>query len=201
MDASEVVPQMAADDMRLEAEDNGTEAHHFDLTQEDTCETNLPLQHLVSAVNSPWPQPKRVTIDADVMHVLARFATSPDDVIKERASALQHWTFRAASLEPERRQMMSELPSHLLPTVGRIHVPLLREMLEAAGHEDATLIDDMVEGFRVIGELTAGGLGKTVEGGKLRGGRPAHGRVPDLERLRKNCLQLNQENNSQAEAE
>ena len=128
MDASEIVPQMAADDMRLEAEDNGTEAHHFDLAQEDTCETNLPLQHLVSAVNSPWPQPKRVTIDADVMHVLARLATSPDTVIKERASALQHWTFRAASLEPERRQMMSELPSHLLPTVGRIHVPLLREM-------------------------------------------------------------------------
>ena len=59
----------------MEAEDYGTEAHHFDLTQKESCETNLPLQHLVSAVSSPWPQPKRVTIDADVMHVLARLAT------------------------------------------------------------------------------------------------------------------------------
>ena len=52
MEASEVVPQIAADDVRLEVENNGTEAHHPDLTQEDTCETSLPLQHLVSAVNS-----------------------------------------------------------------------------------------------------------------------------------------------------
>ena len=71
-----------------------------------------------------------------------------------------------------------------MPTIGKIHLPLLYEMLAAAGHEDVDLIDDMVAGFPVTGAMHTGGIGRRVEGGRGARGRPMKGVVPDVLELR-----------------
>ena len=65
---------------------------------------------------------------------------------------------------------------HMQSTTGRLHIPLLAELLEAARHHDQDLLDDFRHGFPVIGEMTAGGPGKAGSGRALRAGKQAHGR-------------------------
>ena len=102
-----------------------------------------------------------------------------------------HWKRRAQELEGERRRLAKSLPKRMAATIGRLHIPLLRELCEAAGHEDLSLIDDLLHGFPITGPLDAGGVGVPVEGGKRTHGRPAHGAAPDVEMLRSRCQEIN----------
>ena len=53
----------------------------------------------------------------------------PERLVRDRAIALDWWESRAESLEEDRRALNSSLPPHLLPTLGKLRLPLLEEML------------------------------------------------------------------------
>ena len=58
-------------------------------------------------------------------------------------------------------------------------MPLLKEMLESAQHEDAEFTDDLVHGFKVIGELSTGGPDLPIPAFlQKRQGWPKKGRDP-----------------------
>ena len=116
-----------------------------------------------------------------------------------RRKPLAHWRLRAEALEVERKRMSASLPERLMPTIGKIHLPLLYEMLAASGHEDVDLIDDMVAGFPVRGAMHTGGIGRRVEGGRGARGRPMKGVVPDVMELRAQCSRINRETLAKAE--
>ena len=106
---------------------------------------------------------------ATVGRAIAALERDHDKFVQSRLTALQFWKERARALEPELEAFRATLPCHLSCTVGRLHLPLLKEMLEASKHGDKALVDDLIHGFKVAGEMDAGGLGKSQDGGIKRG--------------------------------
>ena len=151
-----------------------------------------PVQHLHAAVDKKWAFRQAPILDREVEDLIRQIVHEPDNLMKKRAAALQYWTARAQQLDKERTSMLESLPDHLQSTTGRLHVPLLKELLEAADHHDQDLIEHLTHGFPVIGEMTAGGQGKAAPGGVLRAGKQAHGRVPDLQSFRQRCRRINE---------
>ena len=108
-----------------------------------------------------------------------------------RRRALAFWRRKAVELQPTREEMKRALPRRLRATIGKLHVPLLEEMLGAVGYGDADLCADLVRGFPVCGEMHCGGMGKRVEGGRKAGGKPARGKIPELACLQARCAEIN----------
>ena len=61
-------------------------------------------------------------------------------------------------LDPEWAAVFRQLPGHVQTVLGpKKNLLLLREMLIASGSPDDTLIDDLMGGFPLIGELVCSG--------------------------------------------
>ena len=105
---------------------------------------------------------------------------------------MQHWRQRASALDGERSAWKRDLPHKLAPTLGKLHVPLLREMLRAAEHDDRDFLVDLMQGFPVSGPVHAGGIGRAFQRPRLVHGRPVLGEAPRLEDLQQHCWAINQ---------
>jgi len=160
-------------------------------SDEESLEASNPIEHVREAISRRWKFYEGQSLDEDVLGNIRALARDSKGVDHRRWAALQYWRRRAVALEEERKLFFSKLPSWKRATVGKIHMPLLAEMLEEAGHTDMHLIRDLVVGFKVVGELDAGEQGVSVEGGRLCHGKPAHFEVPCLEELRASCSEIN----------
>ena len=150
-----------------------------------------PVDHLHKSLKTEWRFKRSPDLDPEIDELINHMTTDPERLVRDRAFALDWWESRAANLDADRRALRSSLPPHLLPTLGKLHLPLLEEMLHAARHEDLSLMSDLKKGFPVIGEMTAGGVGTPRPGGLRRGGKDAKGLVPDLEEFKRRCREIN----------
>ena len=156
------------------------------------AEVKDPLAHVEASRGASWSFCKRPSLDEDVSRCIAAIAADAEGVRRRRRLCLAHWRRRAGELEADRALLASQLPMRLGPTIGKLHIPLLREMLLAACHEDTSLVDDLVAGFPVTGEMHTGGLGTACEEGRGARGVCMGGVAPQLERLRRDCRRVNE---------
>ena len=150
-----------------------------------------PVGHLHKALRTEWSFKRSPDMDPEIDALISHMMADPEGLVRDRAIALNWWESRAESLDEDKRALHSSLPPHLLPTLGKLHLPLLEEMLHASGHEDLSLMSDLKRGFPVIGEMSAGGVGTPRPGGIRKGGKEARGLVPDLEEFRRQCREIN----------
>ena len=77
-------------------------------------------------------------------------------------------------------------------TIGRLHIPLIRELAAAAEFEDGDFVPALMRGFPLTGDLHAGGVGRALKEPHVAHGKKAAGRyVPTLSDLRARCPQIN----------
>ena len=164
-----------------------------DMSDSGSCLPQLaePLQHWSEMCKKSCVFTEKTELDVELRTIIHDMVHNHDKFVQSRLTALQFWKERARALEPELEAFRATLPCHLSCTVGRLHLPLLKEMLEASNHGDKGLLDDLIHGFTVAGEMDAGGLGKSQDGGIKRGGKPAHGVVPCMVSFKARCLELN----------
>ncbi|CAE7198396.1 ubiad1 [Symbiodinium natans] len=70
-----------------------------------------------------------------------------------RTEALRQWLGRAAELDEQERVYKETLPKHCAKTLGKKRLLLFGEMIEAAGHNDPSLVADMSKGFALGGPI------------------------------------------------
>ena len=97
-----------------------------------------------------------------------------------REQRIEYWRKRAEALRPEQVAWCKRLPVEARPILGKLHFPLLKEMLAAASHKDTTFLLHLEWGFPVSGPLDAGGAGVPDALGRLCHGKLAWGVCPDL---------------------
>ena len=60
---------------------------------------------------------------------------------------------RAQELEPVEAKLRELMPQHCRQVLNNKKLQLFKEMLEASGHKDLTLVSDISEGFRLSGPI------------------------------------------------
>ena len=70
-----------------------------------------------------------------------------------RTEALRQWLGRAAELDEQERVYKETLPKHCAKTLSKKRLLLFGEMIEAAGHNDPSLVADMSKGFALGGPI------------------------------------------------
>ena len=70
-----------------------------------------------------------------------------------RTEALRQWLGRAAELDEQERVYKETLPKHCARTLSKKRLLLFGEMIEAAGHNDPSLVADMSKGFALGGPI------------------------------------------------
>ena len=101
---------------------------------------------------------------------IQRVCSEPEDVLWCRLQALTHWRQRAEALLPETLKEIDSISDPYLrrllrgcnddetPALGSVtHLALWREMLAAAGCADKKLVDQMLAGFNIVGQVTPSG--------------------------------------------
>ena len=166
-------------------------------SEEDTPPRDA-VDHLNRALFQEFDFCKQTALDKDVVDIITALCRDPKGLERERDEAFVFWRRRAQELEAERRKFVARLPKRLRATVGKLHIPLLREMLLACGHEDIALIEDILKGFPVTGPMCAGGVGVQEAGGVRTHRKPAHDVVPDIQELKASCRERNQQTLQQA---
>ena len=81
----------------------------------------------------------------------------PAVVAKRRADMLGHYVKRAKELHSEEAKLHAGLDELVRPVLRSKRLLLFREMLADAGVNDATLMDEMCAGFRLVGDLEESG--------------------------------------------
>ena len=75
-----------------------------------------------------------------------------------------HWASRKEALAEEWESVRRKLPEHVQSVLGpRKNILLLREMLEAAGSPDVSLVDCLLQGFPLGGQFSRSGTLPAIE--------------------------------------
>ena len=82
----------------------------------------------------------------------------PAEIAKLRASFLRKWTTRAVQLEAEEKVLHDGLPKHRQKILQGKGLLVLKEMLDEMHFPDRNLVDDIVNGFDLVGTAGAEGL-------------------------------------------
>ena len=150
-----------------------------------------PTDHVQRATATPAEFLKEHILDGEILRNIDKLIGDTAQVMSDRAAALAYWEARAVALEPARRRWRLGLLDHVRPILGKLHFPLIAEMLRAAGHQYEEFLADLQRGFPVAGPIHAGGVGTPDPAGRLAHGRPAQGRCPDLELLKTQNCEIN----------
>lgn len=81
----------------------------------------------------------------------------PEWTMKHRERVLEHWESRAASLAPEEKALHEKMEPGVEQVLRDKHLLLLKEMLLSIGYPDAKVVDELVTGFPIVGELVHSG--------------------------------------------
>ena len=105
-----------------------------------------PRDHVEWATGAETKACQQHSLDTSILENVEELIEDAPCVSQERAAMLQHWAQRANDLHQERSRFVIGLPNHVRPILGKMHVPLIAEMLEAAGHEDEFFLRDLQGG-------------------------------------------------------
>ena len=97
------------------------------------------LTHSEQARTTEWSFCKAVRLDEEIVRNIDALASDAAGVRQRRRKSLAHWRLRAGELEMERQLMAASLPERMAPSIGKINLPLLTEILAAVGHDDGRL--------------------------------------------------------------
>ena len=86
---------------------------------------------------------------------------------------MQEWAARKQELSSVNQAFRSSLLPERQGTLGKLDVFLMMDMLQKCGHVDQDYVQDLVDGFPLTGNISAGGLGIPVDGGQRVHGKPA----------------------------
>ena len=140
----------------------------------------------------PTPSPTPTRLSAHQRHLIQSLAINPLGIHAHATEAMRKWSTRKAELEPIQRNFHNSLPAERRATLGELNVFLMVDMLQACNHSDVNYIQDLVDGFPLTGNISAGGLGRPVEGGLRVHGKPGQGGAEDVSLLQRKCRELNQ---------
>eukprot|EP00435_Cladocopium_sp_Y103_P064957 s26_g26.t1 len=96
----------------------------------------------------------------------------PAKVVAYRASMLKYYMERAKALHRDEYALHDSLDCDIKPVLRSKRILLFKEMLADAGANDATLVDEMCDGFRLVGDLCPSGQFVLQEGSRRQGGCP-----------------------------
>ena len=95
--------------------------------------------------------------DANMAAIAFILKNGPAAVAKHRADVLKHYVNRAKELQHDEAALHKGLDSFLQPVLRSKKLLLFREMLTDAGVNDATLVNEMCDRFRLVGDLNPSG--------------------------------------------
>ena len=84
--------------------------------------------------------------------ITANAKMSLGDMIKMRAEFFGHWTMRAKALANDEKKLHQSLPPRRREIPKGKRLLLMKEMLTELGYRDATLVDDLISGFCLVGQ-------------------------------------------------
>jgi len=153
--------------------DSETNAHNFG-------ETPADLQQVVAFVQRLLQDSERLDRMSPIEHLrwarllpkcsdpqapehlklaLARVLQLPAQEAQEsRDAAIRHWEERKQVLDPEWAHLYRSLPEHVRSVLGpKKNLLILAELLAAAHHPDDLLIENLLQGFHLVGQLPRSG--------------------------------------------
>ena len=74
----------------------------------------------------------------------------------------------------------------------KLDVCTLKQLLADIDYHDQQVVDAIIAGFPITGVMATPGH-RAVDGGLLRKGRNAKGLIPDVEELRNQCAEINEQ--------
>ncbi|CAE7310167.1 unnamed protein product, partial [Symbiodinium sp. CCMP2456] len=78
---------------------------------------------------------------------------SSEDVGAERTAQLRKWVGRAVELRDTETALKERMPEHCAKVLKSKRLAVFKEMLEASGHGDETIVGDIAEGFKLSGPI------------------------------------------------
>ena len=115
-------------------------------------------EHVVGALSLPHPFSGRPTFPAALAAPISAYDSWDASGLEAfRVAQIARWQLRAAALKGERLRWLAQLPPHVASVLQRFHLPFFREMLEAAGGIDTSLVNDIEKGFSLLGILRRSG--------------------------------------------
>ncbi|CAL1134601.1 unnamed protein product [Cladocopium goreaui] len=125
-----------------------------------------PGQAVQRALQVPHPFTLDPALDPDLQEALAFAVHKPHQLLGHRQGALQFWADRAERLlpltdqelraihDPYLRSLLRGAPDDQPVQIGTVtHVALWRELLAASRCIDSSLVDEMINGFSIVGDI------------------------------------------------
>ena len=69
----------------------------------------------------------------------------------QRCKALTEWTMRASQLKEQDKVYKEKLPPHMKPLMQKKRLLLFQEMLDSVDYPDKSLVQDLTQGFNILG--------------------------------------------------
>ncbi|CAE7914690.1 unnamed protein product, partial [Symbiodinium necroappetens] len=105
----------------------------------------------------PFDNPS--ALDDSNMQAMANILTTGvKGTIKHRAKVLEHYERRALELEEAEKKLKASMAPEVRRVMENKRILLFKEVLQDAGIKDENLVNDLVGGFRITGELQPSGL-------------------------------------------
>jgi len=125
-----------------------------------------PGQAVEVALSVAHPFTLDPALDPDLQEALAMVVRQPQFVLGHRAGAVQHWEHRAHALLPASDAILQKIPDAFLRRLLRgqpdgqplrlgscTHIALWAELLAAARCVDGDLLQDLSQGFPIVGPI------------------------------------------------
>jgi len=153
-----------------------------------TVEVGMPWttrEFTAKAQELKHPFDKDPTLPPSVASVIFTIATKGwQHVAKLRRDTLQHYTSRAQELSEPERKLHQQLHPDVEQVVSNKRILLFKEMLRDIGYDDMAVVDLLVQGIKVVGELDRVGIWRPAPKGPkvsmpmlLAGARQAQSKI------------------------
>ena len=110
----------------------------------------------VSDVTHPFDMPLHLD-ESDLSAMNFILSRSPSEVAEYRNECIRYYIDRAKFLSRGEKELRDSMHADLRPVVKSKRLLLFKEMLKDAGVSDEALFQDMVDGFRLIGDVNPSG--------------------------------------------
>ena len=118
-----------------------------------------PDAFVAEAMKAKHPFDNPSALDDSNMQAMANILTNGvEGTIKHRKKVLEYYERRALELEEEEKKLKNGMAPEVRKVVESKKILLFKEMLRDAGIKDENLVNDLVDGFRITGELQPSGL-------------------------------------------
>ena len=113
-----------------------------------------PEQFLKQAVYVGHPFSNFSGLPAEVSAACADIAAmSRVDIVSNRCSKLGEWVRLAKTLQPEELMQKERMPAERRRILEGKKLLLMKHIIDAEGYDDRTLVDDVSNGFALVGEV------------------------------------------------